>query len=183
MDVGGTVVQISAGYRSVCALLDTGNVRCWGQNYQNQRGYGNNEDIGDDELPSSAGDVDVGGTVLQVAAGGTSGYEHVCVLLDTAAVRCWGVSDDGMLGYDHYDFDFTDRPPSTYGDVDVGGPVAQIAVGGGNTCALFERGSVRCWGIYSQGLLGNGITEGRAYDEPAYTSPDACIEGFETSCN
>ena len=42
--------------------------------------------IGDSETPASAGDVDVGGVVVQLAAG----YQHTCAVLDDGAVRCWG---------------------------------------------------------------------------------------------
>jgi hypothetical protein len=53
------VIQIAAGFRRTCALLDTGAVRCWGFGLDGRLGYGNNNDIGDDETPASAGDVDV----------------------------------------------------------------------------------------------------------------------------
>ena len=57
VDVGGEVVQISAGYNHACAFLSTGALRCWDWNYYGQLGYGNRRDIGDDEAPSIAGDV------------------------------------------------------------------------------------------------------------------------------
>ena len=77
-----------------CALLDNGRVRCWGNGYWGQLGYGNTNDIGDDEAPASAGDVDVGGVAVQLAVG----YSHTCVLLETNRVRCWGENEAGQLG-------------------------------------------------------------------------------------
>jgi alpha-tubulin suppressor-like RCC1 family protein len=59
VDVGGTVEAIAAGANHTCALLDTGRVRCWGAGAAGQLGYGNAEDVGDDETPASAGDVPV----------------------------------------------------------------------------------------------------------------------------
>ena len=52
-----------------------------------------------------------------VAAGGT----HTCARKPDGAIRCWGYNDIGQLGY----------PPGTTpgGDVDVGGPVVQLALG------------------------------------------------------
>ena len=65
MNVGGVVTQIAVGGRHTCALLNTGNVRCWGDNGYGELGYGHTNTIGDDESPVSAGNVDVGGTVTQ----------------------------------------------------------------------------------------------------------------------
>jgi len=55
--VGGKVVQIAAGGFHTCALLDTGKVRCWGDDSEGQLGYGNNQRVGDNETPADVGDV------------------------------------------------------------------------------------------------------------------------------
>ncbi|MCB1319123.1 MAG: hypothetical protein KDK34_02655, partial [Leptospiraceae bacterium] len=55
----------------------------------------NSNDIGDDETPASAGDVNVGGTVTQIDAGDN----HNCAIVDTGSVRCWGDGANGRLGY------------------------------------------------------------------------------------
>jgi alpha-tubulin suppressor-like RCC1 family protein len=51
------------------------------------------------------------------------------------------------------------------GDVDVGGPVIQIAAGDIHTCALLATGKVRCWGGNDDGLLGYGHTLDLGDDE------------------
>jgi alpha-tubulin suppressor-like RCC1 family protein len=51
------VLQLAAGGFHTCALLDDGNLRCWGYNFYGQLGYGNTNTIGDDETPASAGNV------------------------------------------------------------------------------------------------------------------------------
>jgi alpha-tubulin suppressor-like RCC1 family protein len=51
--------------------------------------------IGDDELPSSVPDVNIGGSVVQI----TAGENHTCVLLASRSVRCWGYNSFGQLGY------------------------------------------------------------------------------------
>src|SRR5690606_31652407 len=66
VDVGGAVAQISVGDQHTCALLDGGALRCWGRGASGRLGYANLSDIGDDEAPATAGDVDVGGAVQQV---------------------------------------------------------------------------------------------------------------------
>ncbi len=126
VDVGGTVTQIAAGSAHTCALLDRGAVRCWGAGSFGRLGYGNTDDIGDDETPASAGDVDVGGTVTQIAAGGA----HTCALLDTGAVRCWGLGGLGKLGYGNTDDIGDDETLASAGDVDVGGIVGPLVCNG-----------------------------------------------------
>jgi hypothetical protein len=109
---GSVTRRITTGLHS-CVLRDTGKVRCWGRGSFGQLGYGNKDMIGDDETPASAGDIDVGGTVTQLAAGSN----HTCVLLDTNAVRCWGHGYYGSLGYGNLDTIGDDETPASAGDV------------------------------------------------------------------
>jgi cysteine-rich repeat protein len=154
LDLGGRAVQLAGGFHHTCALLDTGAVRCWGANYLGQLGYGHLQTIGDDETPASAGDVPLGGRAVQIA----SGAEHVCVLLDTGDVKCWGaalVEDDdypdghptGALGYGDLRNVGDDETPDAVGTVPLGGRAVQLRAGGRSTCALLDTGGVRCWGI------------------------------------
>jgi alpha-tubulin suppressor-like RCC1 family protein len=76
---------------------------------------GNTNSIGDDETPASAGNVNVGGTVIRVTAGET----HSCALLDTGKVRCWGVGIGGRLGYGNTNNVGDVLPPAAAGDVPV----------------------------------------------------------------
>ena len=57
VDVGGTVVQLTAGDEHTCALLDSGAVRCWGSGFLGQLGYGNTSTIGDDSFDVLGRDV------------------------------------------------------------------------------------------------------------------------------
>jgi alpha-tubulin suppressor-like RCC1 family protein len=59
LHLGGPVRSISAGYSHFCAILETGRIRCWGRGGSGQLGYGNDENIGDDEYPAAACDVPV----------------------------------------------------------------------------------------------------------------------------
>ncbi|MCB1316471.1 MAG: hypothetical protein KDK27_10985, partial [Leptospiraceae bacterium] len=92
---GTNNTQIAGGREHSCYLSAAGTVRCWGLADRGQLGYGNTNNIGDDESPASAGDVNVGGTVTQIAAGAY----HTCALLNTGSVRCWGENTLGQLGY------------------------------------------------------------------------------------
>jgi len=53
----GAVTQIATGRAHSCALMTTGQVRCWGSASNGQLGYGNTTDVGDNETPASVGDV------------------------------------------------------------------------------------------------------------------------------
>ena len=136
--------MVSAGGWHSCALFDTGKVRCWGEAFSGQLGYGNRTNIGDTEKPNSVEYVDIGGTVKQIEAGA----RHTCALLTTGSVRCWGSSTDGQLGYGNKNQVGSGNTwtITAVGDVNVGGVVKQIAVGDYHTCALLTTGKVRCWG-------------------------------------
>jgi alpha-tubulin suppressor-like RCC1 family protein len=169
VNVGGKVTQIAASSQHTCALLEGGRVRCWGSGTEGALGYGNYDSIGDNETPADAGDVEVGGKVVQLA----TGMQHVCALLDTGAVRCWGEGGSGQLGYARIDWvGVGDKPyekPYMAGEVYVGGKVVELAAGGNNTCARLESGAVRCWGSCNYGQCGYGNTKNIGDDEtPAW---------------
>jgi alpha-tubulin suppressor-like RCC1 family protein len=167
------VRQIAVGAEHTCALLTNGAVRCWGRGDSGRLGYGNTNTIGDDEIPASAGDVNVGGTVQQIAAGS----DHTCALLTTGAVRCWGHGGDGRLGYGNTNTIGDNETPASAGDVNVGGTVQQIAAGGGHTCALLTNGAVRCWGEGSFGQLGYGNTNWIGDNETPASAGDVPVGG------
>lgn len=153
VSLGGPATQVALSVRHTCALLVNGDVRCWGYNEYGNLGYGHTDNIGDDELPSSAGPVDLGGPAIQITAGT---YAN-CALLANGDVTCWGV---GLIGYYPPDFVGDDELPSSMGPVDLGGPATQIAAGDGFYCALMESGELRCWGFGAHGKLGQGNTGG-----------------------
>ncbi|MEM9454087.1 MAG: DUF4215 domain-containing protein [Myxococcota bacterium] len=95
--LGGEAVDLIAAGQHSCALLNTGALYCWGGNADGRLGYGHGHDIGDDETPASVAPLDFGGAgVVSIFGGALS--QHTCALLDTGALRCWGVDDRGQLG-------------------------------------------------------------------------------------
>ncbi len=152
VDIGGKAVQIASRNFHTCVILDSGNVRCWGRGGGGQLGYITPGNVGDDETPASMGDVDLGGVAVQIATGSA----HTCALLDTGNVRCWGLGEEGQLGYGDTEDVGDDEVPSVAGDVPLGGTAVQVAAGGLHSCALLDNGEVRCWGSGEFGALGYG---------------------------
>jgi alpha-tubulin suppressor-like RCC1 family protein len=174
IELGGAAVSLAAGQDHACALLANGSVRCWGRGGLGQLGYGTTENIGDGETPSTAGDVPIGATVTQVAAG----RDHTCALIETGAVRCWGLGTLGRLGYGNTSTIGDTETPATAGDVVVGGIVTQIAAGDGHTCALLSTGNVRCWGNNAFGELGYPGTGDIGDDELPSAAGDVDVGGI-----
>lgn len=153
---GAQAAQLVAGNAHTCALLTNGSVMCWGDGASGQLGYGNTNDIGDNETPIAAGSVNLGGaTVVQLAAGAT----HTCALTSTGSVFCWGAASGGPLGYGNLTNIGDNETPASAGPVDLGvvTPV-EIVAGSLHTCVRLNTGSVKCWGTSSSGQLGYGNT-------------------------
>jgi alpha-tubulin suppressor-like RCC1 family protein len=165
--LGGVATQLVAGAYHNCALLETGEVRCWGRGDNGRLGLGpitlssDTANIGDDELPTDAPPVDVGGEVLAM----TAGFSHTCVLLVGGNVRCWGQGDHGQLGHHGTNDIGAAETPATIATVDIGASIEQIATGFAHTCALASTGQVFCWGFNGRGQLGYGDTEDVGDDE------------------
>jgi alpha-tubulin suppressor-like RCC1 family protein len=115
VDVGGFVHDVMCKLEETCALLDGGEIRCWGAGNFGQLGYGNTLNIGNDELPSSVGVVQVGAAVATLTE--STAQFHVCVLTTANNIRCWGNGADGRLGYGNVNNVGNNEVPSFVGDV------------------------------------------------------------------
>lgn len=135
-------LQVRMGMYHNCAVVSSGEVKCWGENDYGQ--LGNNDTI-DQYAPVTA----VGLTYPPILSVG--GW-HSCVVLDTGKVQCWGRDEWGQLGNgvggdQHVP---TDVPGMTN--------ATQIAAGYFHTCALLSSGTVQCWGRNNYGQVGIGNT-------------------------
>lgn len=155
------VKSVVAGSEHTCALLWTGDVRCWGESASGRLGYGNAERVGDDEHPWEAGNVPLGGHAVALSAGS----DFTCALLDDATVRCWGNHATGRLGNQAADEIGDDEPASASPTVVLGGDAVQIACSAEHCCALRADNSVLCWGEGGQGRLGHGNQDDIGVDD------------------
>ena len=143
-----TAVSVSGGEYHTCAILNTGEVSCWGSAIS----LGNGTTV-DQYTPVDTRSLGVGRKAVSISSGGY----HTCVVLDEGDVSCWGVNSDGRLGlgftsgYELY--------PSNTTSLGNGRQAVAISAGGAHTCALLDNGKVSCWGNNAAGQLGNGATD------------------------
>lgn len=123
--ITGKPVAIVSGTDHDCALLDDGQVACWGSPLFGVLGPRKHDDGSVAIVPGVA-------KAKQLVAG----ERHTCALVARGAVTCWGSNLSGELGVP--------------GDDTVVEPIAKgataIAAGAGHTCALMSDGAVECWG-------------------------------------
>ena len=144
-----TAVAIATGLRHTCAILDNGDVKCWGSDQYGQLGDGGSN-TNTNAPPTTAINLGTGRTAVAVAAG----ERHTCAILDNGDLKCWGYNSHGQLGYGNtVDLD---APSSTAIDLGTGRTAVAIDVGTFHTCAILDNSDLKCWGMDAQGQLGEG---------------------------
>lgn len=177
--------QVVAGRLHTCALTDKGRVRCWGQNDDGQVGTGDpryyetpESDLIDlHDLINTPMEIEGLEGVTAIATSPVSA--HNCALVTGGEVRCWGADGVGQLGTG---MAYTDsRPRESPVPVAVAGlsGIQAIAVGAVHACALTASGGVMCWGLSSNGQLGDG-SEIPAPDDfdPPYANQPVAVQGL-----
>lgn len=136
--------DIAAGFDHTCALIEGGEVFCWGRNSYGQLGSG---DEGPDSARSEPRKVVGIDDASMIAAGG----ENTCAVHESGGFSCWGISIMGELGLDApVGSDHSSLPVMNSGIDDV----ADLSVGQSFLCALNSEGEVYCWGLNFVGQLG-----------------------------
>lgn len=125
---GIKAISISVGNQYSCALLEAGDIECWGKR-PNGFSTSNLSAITDKEP-------------IQLAAASA----HACVVTEDNQVQCWGDSDNGKLGH-------TENTEQVVTGIDN---ALLVSSKGNHSCALLDNGRVRCWGSNLRGQVGNG---------------------------
>ena len=151
---GRTAIAVSAGDFHACAILDTGQVRCWGGNSVGQLAQGNMQTVGDNpgETPVL---VDLGWT--PGGRPGRGGRKH---MRDSRRRQpaLWGL--DGGAMFQQESNNIGDEAGETTVSIDLGAGRTAVAVAVAfHVCAILDDGALRCWGLNSDGQLGQGGTD------------------------
>jgi Regulator of chromosome condensation (RCC1) repeat len=134
---------LSAGTKDTCALMSSGGVDCWGENY-----FGEVYPESSEKKITTPVAVKGVTNAIEVAAGGS----HVCALLSGGSIECWGDNQRGELG-----IGYTSRSSTPVRVIGITNAIA-ITAGDADTCALLSGGTIDCWGENVYGELGNGTT-------------------------
>ncbi|MCC5813974.1 MAG: hypothetical protein JJT78_04400 [Leptospira sp.] len=153
------VVKIQSNEYSTCALLESGNLKCWGgddpMDLSFSLGYGMQNSIDD---PVSAPDYGFGARVIDFALG--RGY--ACVVLEGNFLRCWGHNDDGQLGIGNNDSVglAVNATPNNLVEITITSQVTKIFSGlrSSHNCLVNNGGAGWCWGSGFNFQLGNNIS-------------------------
>jgi hypothetical protein len=80
------------------------------------------------------------------------------MLLADQSVQCWGLNNQGQLGDQSSSNRASPIPVTGTTGVLPLKRVKALALGASTTCALFQNGTMKCWGYGFYGELGNGRT-------------------------
>jgi len=160
---GAEATQIVVGGGHSCALLASGDLRCWGDNAQGQLGI---TPAGSflDAPGNKVGNLNI----VEIAAGG----DTTCGIgMLGRTLACVGSNSNGQLGRGgakdsspHPDPAPVVRPGSPGLPLDG---VAHVSVGREHACAIVGlQGEVLCWGNGADGQLGDGTSGGDARTTP-----------------
>ena len=187
------VTAMSAGFNFNCALMESGGVKCWGQNSIGE--------LGDGTFVDRSTPVDVVGLAGNATAISAGAGAFACALLEDTTMQCWGNNYLAQLGNGTAS---NEDPPNVgnpvpgfvCADATCAAPlsgVTAIVAGNGETCALIEDDAltpgygVKCWGglFYGEatnpgpdlqcGNLSGGYCATTPKDIPAFPSSVTAI--------
>ncbi|MEO7035418.1 MAG: DUF4215 domain-containing protein [Polyangiaceae bacterium] len=158
LGTGRSATSVSEGGYHTCAVLDDGEVKCWGSGSSGQLGQDSSVDVAS---PASLPGVALGLKASTVSAGTNN---TTCALSVDGAGKCWGYWGDGALsvsGFDSlggdkyavgdYSGEMAILPP-----LNIGTRIQALGAGALSSCALLVDGNVKCWGRIA---LGQGDIE------------------------
>jgi alpha-tubulin suppressor-like RCC1 family protein len=148
------VVELVAGDTHACVRHAAGTFTCWGERYYGQLGIGGDDTADVGPPGQTVALTDAAGAVAKAVAL-AAGTAHTCALLENGGVTCFGRNSRGQIG-----------AAAPAGIEEIRTPTAVPGftrpvrgLGGGSTaqhtCAIFDDGSVACWGYNHASQFGD----------------------------
>ncbi len=172
------VTQLVGSANSFCARMSDGTIQCWGRNHLGTLGRGAGAGAAS-ARPAPVVGIDDATEIASTAGTGNSGSSAVCARLADERVQCWGDNSNAQLGLTApaVTRDSFEHPTPT--DIAVSVPVAHVALGPTNGCAVAsDGGDLYCWGSNANRLLARpdaATTGSNVWQGPALAER----EGFE----
>ncbi|NJD10053.1 MAG: hypothetical protein FIB01_06250, partial [Gemmatimonadetes bacterium] len=137
---------IAAGYHYACGVTEVGGETwCWGLNTYGKLGDGTTTNR---YVPTRV----LGSVVFNSVA---ANNQHTCGVSTTNAAYCWGANGEGQLGNPAAGSSWP-NPVGVLG----GHAFASISVGKQHTCGITTGGALWCWGLDTDGRIGDGVVSG-----------------------
>lgn len=133
ISISGERTSATVSVTHGCAVLEYGDLKCWGSNSSGQAGVAGSG-------PFSAPQQVVTGTQMAAVSNGAL---HTCAVSTSGAVMCWGANDKGQLA------NGTSTAVASGTIVAVAGAtsgIVQVSSGRYTSCAITSAGGLLCWG-------------------------------------
>ena len=141
--------QVAAGDFFSCGVYD-GAIYCWGLGTAGQLGN-NTSTSSTTPVPVNTDGTLAGKTIKSL----TAGNGHACALATDGSLSCWGMNGAGQLG-NASNTRSTVPVAVTASGVLAGLTITSVNANATTTCATASDGNVYCWGLGTNGQLGNG---------------------------
>jgi alpha-tubulin suppressor-like RCC1 family protein len=161
------IVSLDAGFDHTCAVMDTGAVKCWGNNATGQLGL---------TSPSST-HTPMDSPFVANAETVTAGSGFTCLTDTDDEIQCFGTNSDFQLGYE--------GPDSEFPVLKAAGVAKATSVesGGSHSCSM-APGSFKlsCWGRNDESQLGvtGGSKAGEVFPLGSTVMADTALGGSHT---
>ena len=134
--------SISLGSNHSCALIESGILKCWGDNYYNQI---SNDDTNIKYTPEYVLGLPNG---IQSISSGT---KHLCVLTAMGGVKCRGSNDEGQLCREQISLN-----NDSVDNCNLPNNLQFVGSGDFHICVQNNDNNFKCWGTNTHGQLGDG---------------------------
>ena len=149
LGTGRTAISVATGRFHTCAVLDNGDVKCWGYSGNGQLGMGAGSTAATNAPPTTPVNLGTGRTAVAIS----SSWYTTCAILDNGDLKCWGSDNYGQLGDGGTN---TNQFSPVSVNLGTGRTAIAVAALREYTCAILDDGSIKCWGLDGSGQLGNG---------------------------